>query len=465
MKGVLLNRLFVPLSCLLLSACAVTPLALPEPAIQHDTSPWQIPDIDALALAVVDGVGNSGMRHYITEVLDNNPDLKSLQATARALKFGTDSSRGARLPQLDLTVSKEHGKDATTGDITQQTGAGLNMSWSLDFWGRLADEAEASSLIYQRAELDWQHARRLLVAQAADAWLNYQSGKEIEQISRRQDQAYDKLLKHYRESYQQGLSPYEFLLAARKEQQLSQQRSLDIQFENQQTRHQLNTLRGRLPNDVLRVDSHAIPGEFLIPLSSIPATALAQRPDIQAAYVEIMVLTRSTHAAQKALLPHIELSGSTLKSGRTLDKVFSGDLVWQLVGSLTQPLFNGGQLIARAKQLSEESLATWWRYQQTVLAALQEVENLLAQQQHLSQTLKNQQAYTLTLRADLRMSEERFRDGDLPFSSLLNARIQGAEANIDMKRLQQQYLSNRIHLAIALALPLNVLEDASHEPS
>lgn len=459
MKGVIPRLVWVLVGILLLSACAVNPPALPEPSVQHHTKPWQIPDTDALAQAVVADVGNSEMKLYIAEVLDHNPDLKNLQATARALEFGTDASRGARLPQLDLAVSKEHGKDTLTGDITQQASAGLNMNWSLDFWGRLADEAEASTLIHQRAELDWQHARRLLVAQAADAWLSYQRGEDTEQISRRQDQAYGKLLKHYRESYQQGLSPYEFLLAAQKEQQLSQQRSLDIQLENQQTLHQLNTLRGRLPNDALLVDRRDIPSELLIPISTIPATALAQRPDIQAAYVEVLALTHSTHAAQKALLPHIELTGSTLKSDRTLAKAFSGDLIWQLVGGLTQPLFNGGQLKARAKQRSEETLAAWWSYQQTVMTALQEVENLLAGQHHLSQRLKIQQAYMHTLDAGISMSEERFRDGDLPLSDLLNTRIQRAEAGIDMKHLQQQYLSNRIHLAVALALPLNILTE------
>ena len=110
----------------------------------------------------------------------------------------------------------------------------------------------------------------------------------------------------------------------------------------------------------------------------VPLQMLSNRPDVRSAEFSLAQAFYTTNAARAAFYPSIVLSGSagwTNSAGSMI--VNPGKFLASAVGSLTQPLFNKGQIMAQyriAKAQQEEASLS---FQQALLNAGSEVNDAL----------------------------------------------------------------------------------------
>jgi outer membrane protein TolC len=198
---------------------------------------------------------------------------------------------------------------------------------------------------------------------------------------------------------------------------------------------------------------------------SISPTSLAERPDIRAAFLQTQAIDYSARAAHKALLPQINLKASAFKNGETLKKAFNGDLLWQLVGGLTQPLFNGGQLRAISRQKSAEAEAYWWQYRNTVLKAMLEVEQAMAEDKMLVRRLEQKKTMLKDMEKKTASAEERFSGGEMALPDYLQIKTERIETQIELSAIELLYIKNRLTLVMALGLPMETILENKNEKS
>ena len=109
----------------------------------------------------------------------------------------------------------------------------------------------------------------------------------------------------------------------------------------------------------------------------VPAQMLERRPDIRLANYYMEEAFYNTQAARAAFFPSITLSGEVgwTNNGGIVNP---SKLLWQLVGSLTQPIFARGQIKGNYKiaQLTEENLKK--KYVQAVIDAGNDVNEAIA---------------------------------------------------------------------------------------
>ena len=110
----------------------------------------------------------------------------------------------------------------------------------------------------------------------------------------------------------------------------------------------------------------------------IPADTLRQRPDVRAAERRLAAETARVGVAEAARYPSFSLSGSigveALTAG-ALDS--SGAGTSSLLGGITAPIFEGGRLRSQVEIQDAVREQAEVSYEQTVLTALQDVENAL----------------------------------------------------------------------------------------
>ncbi|MCF6211919.1 MAG: TolC family protein [Gammaproteobacteria bacterium] len=468
---------------IMVSGCAVKTPLLPEPLHDLSAQHWKVTDYKLLSKQIFAVDQQTEMQQYITQVLSNNPDLKSISATAKAASDNVKIARAEIRPSADLTLSKTRGKDIFDA-ITDTVSVSVDVNWKVDIWKKLSDDAAATQHLSDKIHYELQQLRRELVSQSARLWVEFHGYVRAEKhfinltkaqanvVSYYQDAYQEGLIpfSYYQGAFQAGLVPYEFFLDAKNSQLRSEYRLQEIQLEKLKTLQLMNILRGHLPNDEFPVIDDNVPLGLVVFKGDIPATVLINRPDIQAAFSEVRSFNRLEISARKALLPQINLTSSLSKSGITLEKALRGDLIWQLVGGLTQPLFNSGQLRSIIRQKSAEAEASWWQYQNTVFKAMLEVENVMIDDQLLSFQLTQNQALLNNTNRKLTSAEERFLDGDLSLSDYLLIKMEHIEAQIELSNIEALYIKNRIILITALGLPLEILHDSnsgenSHEKS
>jgi NodT family efflux transporter outer membrane factor (OMF) lipoprotein len=152
---------------------------------------------------------------------------------------------------------------------------------------------------------------------------------------------------------------------------------LQTQFE--QTRDLMRALVGQLPNqevaETFELDAMQLPPE--LPLS-VPAKLIEQRPDVRAAEAQLHAANAQVGVAVAAMLPQVSITGAYGGNADQFAWMFrKGGPFWNLVGGVTQPLFEGGTLLHRKRAADEALKQAAALYQSSVLTAYQNVADTL----------------------------------------------------------------------------------------
>jgi NodT family efflux transporter outer membrane factor (OMF) lipoprotein len=156
--------------------------------------------------------------------------------------------------------------------------------------------------------------------------------------------------------------------------------------------------------------------------AGIPSDLLRRRPDIRAAEAGIHATTARIGVATADLFPKVNLSGSLGWQAGDMGSLFdAASRSWSLGPSVSWSLFQSGRIrsnIEMQKALEEQSFIA---YQQTVLAALEEVENaLIASEKEQERRTALVQALDANRKA-VDLATQLYSQGQTDFLSVLDA--------------------------------------------
>jgi outer membrane protein TolC len=156
-------------------------------------------------------------------------------------------------------------------------------------------------------------------------------------------------------------------------------------------------------------------------------------------------------SSKAALYPRISLTASGGTASEAIGDLLDGDFrVWSLIGNLTQPIFEGGRLLAdvdRTEAAREEALYT---YAGAVLNAFAEVESVLAAEEYL---LDQEEALAVAAEqaeAASRLAVDRYRAGLDEYIPLLESQRRTLTNQSTLLETQRIRLENRVDLYLSL---------------
>lgn len=188
------------------------------------------------------------------------------------------------------------------------------------------------------------------------------------------------------------------------------------------------------------------------PLDSLTQQNMAGRPDLQQAFYNIEAEALRNDAAYKAMLPSFSLTASLTDIAQSPSEALLTDPLWSLLGQLSAPLFQGGKLKSQAEIAQLTTEQSYWAYQETLLTAINEVENAVGQEYSLEQQqLHLNQAFTSSKRSFVSY-EEKYRKGLVDIFNLLSVQQQTYDTEAQLVNATYQRLLNRIDLGLALGL-------------
>jgi len=121
-----------------------------------------------------------------------------------------------------------------------------------------------------------------------------------------------------------------------------------------------------------------IPGATPVAGAGIPADILRQRPDVRRAERQLAAATAQVGIAEARLYPALAITGNINTNASSIGGL--GDAITgSLFAGLTQAIFNGGRLRSQVRSAEAATDAALAAYKGTVLLALEDVENALAQ--------------------------------------------------------------------------------------
>ena len=323
------------------------------------------------------------LSELIEEALLASPDLRLAQARlreARARRMVAVSDYYPTVTASGSAIRSQSSEESGSGDTRDLFQAGFDAAWEIDIFGRVRRSVEASEADLEATEADLQNTRVSLAAEVATTYFLIRSLETRLSIARDNltTQAETLQLTQWRE--QAGLVSSQDVEQARTNMEQTRAGIPGLENSLAESKHRLNILLGKTPGSPQanldpRTDLPAIPDRIAI---GIPADTLRRRPDIRAAERRLAAETARVGIAEAQRYPSFQISGSLGLEALTLGGLGnSGAGTYSLLGGITAPVFQAGRLKSQVEiqdAVREQAFVT---YEQTVLTALEEVENAL----------------------------------------------------------------------------------------
>ncbi len=348
------------------------------------------------------------LQKLIDSALVNNTDLRSAALSVTQAKAMLTSARLAYLPSFAFSPTGTL-SSWDKGKASQIYSLPVEASWQLDLFGSLTNAKRAQQMAYLQSQ-DYQRAVRCaLVSDVANVYYSLlmldkqlEITKDMEVLTK---QTYDLMVR------QKELSATdESAVMSAKANYYSVLASIpEIERQIREAENSLSLLLCEAPQTIQRgkLESQRLPEKFSV---GIPVQVLANRPDVHANEMALAQCFYNVNKARSAFYPNINVAGSaawTNSSGAGI--VNPGKLLATAVGSLVQPIFMKGQLVAQlkvAKAQQEQAFLTW---QQSVLKAGSEVSNALVLYQSSAKRSDYEAVQIESLQRNVEVAEKMFK--------------------------------------------------------
>lgn len=314
-----------------------------------------------------------------------NQDLKAAVAKFEQARAVADVARSGLFPRLGAAFQPMRQRDSENRPAGGKPGktydnliAPFDMSYELDLWGRVRRGLESATAQSEASGDDVESVRLTIQAEVAADYFTIRALDADKALLRSSIEVYRKSLALVRDRRANGMvsdldvAQAETVLKTT-ESQLPENALQRVKFE-----HALAVLTGNNAS-LFHLEERPLDlGPLIVP-PDLPSELLERRPDIAAAERRMAAANANIGVATAAFFPTVKLTGlSGFQSGDSALLFDWPSRFWAVGASVSQPLFQGGQLLAnlhQAKAAYEENVA---RYRQIVLAAFADVENNLA---------------------------------------------------------------------------------------
>jgi NodT family efflux transporter outer membrane factor (OMF) lipoprotein len=342
----------------------------------------------------------------ITELNISNQNIALAEARFRQAVAVTQGARAPLLPSISATANTTRsGGGVSSGTSAAMTGYGLNAqaSWQLDIWGSIRRNIEATDATELALAADVSGAR--LTAQTAMtlAYLQVRVLDEQQRLLMATVTAYERALKLTQNRYNAGISGQGDVAVASTQLASTRAQLIDLEQQRAVFENAVAVLLGRPPS-TFAIKAEKVP---LIPPAvpvGLPSELLERRPDIAAAERRTAAANAQIGVATAAWFPSLTLSAP--------------GQIWALGPQLAALIFDGGARQAQINQARAQFDAQAATYRQTVLTALQEVENAMVQMRVFEQEEVVQKQAVQSAQQSLRLARNQYDQGLIDYLSV-----------------------------------------------
>lgn len=371
--------------------------------------------------------GSDELNSFVDLAASHNWDVaaaraRMLQADARARQAGA-----ARLPSVDAVGNASYlaGHSSQGGGHELDWSGMLTASYELDFWGKNRATAESASLLASASRADHDTIALTTLAGVANGYFQILALRERLAIAQANSGVAHQLLEVVQARFAVGMATPVELATQKSTYDTAQIAVADLEQTEFEARAALSLLLGRAPE---HFEVQGTPLEALHEpaiAAGLPSELLARRPDLLLSEEHLRAAHADLEAARAAMFPSISLTaGAGVQNPVLPATVLTIPGVgpsFALGGSLIQPIFNHGRLVAQRDEVQAKEEELLAAYRASIIAAFADVENALAMIHHLDMAREFQLENAAQTGYALEGAKLRYQAGSGDFLTLLEA--------------------------------------------
>ena len=397
---------------------------------------------------------------FVGDVLRANHDIKAAQAALRVAQETYRAQSATIFPMISASAEQSRAKSPSSLSPTPASGASIyslttaqvSVSYPLDLFGGNRRETEAARARAEAQSYQTEVTRLTLTANAVSLAIGEASLRAqiaaTERLIALETDALDVL------THQLAFGQIAEADVIAERAAVAQVRASlpPLRLKLAQQRSAMAVLAGRLPSEDIpqhfELSSIHIPGA--LPLS-LPSQLVEHRPDVRAAEAALHAATAEVGVATANMLPDIPLSGAWGVSNVGGSSLFAaGNGFWSIAANAAQPLFQGGALLHKRRAAVAAADQAAELYKSTVLAAFQNVADVLHAIAFDAETLGEARIAASAAEDSLTIVRHQLDLGQVSSLALINAERTGQQATLTLLQAETARLNDATALFQAL---------------
>jgi len=391
------------------------------------------------------------LNELISTALQENKDIRIAAARLEQFMAQVSITRSGFYPQVGYGIAGSRDQASKNllprgvDSLTETYQATLNVGWELDVWGRLQRATEAAQADLLAAEEGRRAVILTLVSSVATGYITLRGLDAQLEIAKDTVKSRKNSLDLFELQFEGGVISELTLAQVRSEYEQAVAAVPEIERQISLTENLLSVLLGRNPGSIQR----GLPIDKLT-LASIPADIpseiLARRPDILEAEQNLIAANARIGVARAEYFPRLSLTGLAGVASGDLSNLFESDSsVWSIGADSLGAIFTGGRISAGVQQSEAYYKELLFRYQQTILTALREVEDALVSTQKAREKLQAQERRVTALDNYASLARLRYDNGYSSYIEVLDAERSLFDAELNAVRTQSDVIVGMIN--------------------
>lgn len=415
------------------------------------------------------GVDDHWWRQFSDPLLDslivlgvqNNYDLRGALSRQKIARATMNQAKAGWYPTVGLSTGWTH--EQLSGATTRDTPApvpsdsyftaGLNASWEIDIFGKVAASVKADRAAYRASRAEYAGVMVSVTAQIASTYFTLRSQQRLLQVARAHCESQMRIVKI-------AQARFEAMLASKLDVAQAWQTYYSTSASIPALEHSINAsitalgiLVGEFPAEAAAMLSTPGPlpnWQLGIP-AGIPADLLRRRPDIVEAEMELAAAAARIGIAKKDFLPTLTIEGSVGTSARNIGNLFGKhSFSWSVSPTLSWTLFDGfarKYLLVTAREEMQESIDS---YNLTVMNAVGETDNALGAYGAALRHIDTVNKLCAENEEVLKLAIERYKNSLSPMTDVVNAQLNALSGESELVQAQASALTSLVSLYEAL---------------
>lgn len=388
------------------------------------------------------------LQQLIEKALNNNPDLLNATLNVDIAEQQVKAANLSFLPSVSLAPSgtiSQFGSNAPTKEIYTLP---IAASWEIDLFGKLRSSKKAAQMTLMQVRDYKVYAQTNLVSGVANLYYTLL-------MLYRQNQIVTDMLGLTKNTWDVMKLQMEFGRARSTSVQSAeaafynvQTQAADIRRQIRETENSLSLLLGEPAQMISRgsLDGQMLPNNFS---GGVDIQLLSNRADVHANEMALAQCFYNVQTARSRFYPSIIISpsGAWTNNGGMVNP---GKILLNVVGSLTQPVFMRGQLIAGLRVAQDKYKQAYNTWQNSILKAGSEISNALVAYNSADEKERLRQQQINVLKKNVEQVQMLYKQSSSTYLEVITAQQNLLNAEISQVKEQFTKIQSIVNLYKAL---------------
>lgn len=405
------------------------------------------------------GYQDTQLNHLIDTALAQNKDLAKSAILVNKALFNANLINANLVPNFSLQgqsttqrgVVNPTKQPYSTGSSTINHSIGLNLTYTLDLWQRLANASDAAEWQAKATMQDLETARLSLIHAVINSYYQLTYLNEVIQITENTKHNYQRINQIIKNKYHTGLITRLELDQANVALLKAQEKLLDLQVSKKQAEQVLRDLLNLTPEQSFAVNFTKL---LDMPLQNIdlnvPLSSIANRPDLKSALFRFQSSFNELKASENSWFPTITLGASLASTSGLVNDLGDNSIFGGLL-SFNLPFLDWQRVKARINISEQDYQLAKINYEQKVTKALNEINTYHYSYQKAKEILKNQKNVYQHSQSISSIYKNRYAEGIVELSKWLDALTVANNSKLALIQAKYDVLKYEILIYQAMA--------------